>query len=226
MPAELRPLIEELFGDWTSPEPYERVASNFRDIAPATIDIQTPDKANAMMVAAVSFQMRDDDADYPALVLGNYLLGGGMNSRLFSRIRGEEGLSYGVGSQLAAPPIDDAAQFLAFAIFAPENGDRVVESFSEVLDTALADGFTDEELEIARRGYLDQQQSGRANDALIAGMLANSLFLDRPLTFTAEQEAAIEALTAGDIVAALRRHIDPAKLTIIRGGDFANKLVP
>ena len=57
-------------------------------------------------------------------------------------------------------------------------------------------------------------------------MLANSLFLDRPLSFTAEQEAAIEALTADEIVAAMRRHIDPAKLTIVRGGDFANKLVP
>ena len=94
------------------------------------------------------------------------------------------------------------------------------------LERTLGDGFTDEELEIARRGYLDQQQSSRANDGAIANMLSNSLFVDRPLTFTAEQEAAIEALTAEDVVAALRRHIDPEKLTIIRGGDFANKLIP
>ena len=225
-PVEIRSLLEDLFGGWVASAEYVRVPAEYREVEPLTLDIETPDKTNAAMFARLAVRMRDDHADYPALVLGNYMLGGGMNSRLFSRVRGEEGLSYAVGSAYGAPPIDDEAQFFAFAIFAPENGDKVVATFSEVLENVLADGFTDEELEIARRGYLDQQQSARANDGQVAAMLANSLFLNRPLSFTAEQEAAIEALTADEIVAAMRRHIDPAKLTIIRGGDFANKLVP
>ena len=225
-PAEIRSLLEELFGGWVGGAPYERVSAEYQEVEPLSLDIETPDKTNAAMFARLAVRMREDHPDYPALVLGNYMLGGGMNSRLFSRVRGEEGLSYAVGSAYAAPPIDDGAQFFAFAIFAPENGDKVVASFSEVLEDVLNDGFTDEELQIARRGYLDQQQSARTNDGQIAGMLSNSLFLDRPLSVTAEREAAIEALTADDIVAAMRRHIDPARLTIIRGGDFANKLVP
>ena len=225
-PAEIRSLLEELFSGWVGGAPYERVSAEYQEVEPLSLDIETPDKTNAAMFARLAVRMRDDHPDYPALVLGNYMLGGGMNSRLFSRVRGEEGLSYAVGSAYAAPPIDDGAQFFAFAIFAPENGDKVVASFSEVLEGVLNDGFTDEELQIARRGYLDQQQSARTNDGQIAGMLSNSLFLDRPLSFTAEREAAIEALTVDEIVAAMRRHIDPAKLTIIRGGDFANKLVP
>ena len=225
-PVEMRSLIEELFGDWTASEPYARVPAQYRDVAPLILDIETPDKSNAWMFAGVALQMRDDHPDYPALVLGNHILGGGMNSRLFSRIRGEEGLSYGVGSAYSAPPIDDNAQFLAYAIFAPENGDKVVTSLKAVLEATLAEGFAEEEFEAAKRGYLDQQQNGRANDGVIASLLSGRLFLDRPLSFDAEQEAAIEALTAGDVVAALRRHIDPAKLTIVRGGDFANKLVP
>ena len=224
--AEIRPLIEELFGDWTASEPYARVPIRFREVPPVDLDIETPDKANAMMYAGIAIQMRDDHPDYPALLLGNHILGGGMNSRLFSRIRGEEGLSYGVGSGYSAPPIDDNAQFVGFAIFAPENADKVVTSFRDVLESTLADGFAEEEFEAAKRGYLDQQQNGRANDAVIGIMLANAMFVGRPLSFEAEQEAAIEALTAGDVVAAMRRHIDPTRLTIIRGGDFANKLVP
>ena len=224
--AEIRALTEELFGDWTANEAYARVPIQYREIEPLTLDIETPDKANAMMFAGLTIRMRDDHPDYPALLLGNHILGGGMNSRLFSRIRGEEGLSYGVGSNYGAPPIDDNAQFAAFAIFAPENGDKVVASFTDVLDTTLADGFTEEEFEGSKRGYLDQAQNSRSNDAVIANMLSNSLFLDRPLSFTSEQEAAIEALTVDEVVAAMRRHIDPAKLTIIRGGDFGNKLVP
>ena len=225
-PVEIRSLLEDLFGGWVGTAQYVRVPAEYREVEPLTLDIETPDKTNAAMFARLAVRMRDDNPDYPALVLGNYMLGGGMNSRLFSRVRGEEGLSYAVGSAYAAPPIDDQAQFFAYAIFAPENGDKVVATFSEVLESVLADGFTGEELEIARRGYLDQQQSARANDGQVANMLSNSLFLDRPLSFTSEQEAAIEALTVDEVVAAMRRHIDPAKLTIIRGGDFANKLVP
>ncbi|WP_419950187.1 M16 family metallopeptidase [Candidatus Palauibacter sp.] len=224
--AEMRALIEELFGDWTASEPYARVPIRFREVPPVSLDIETPDKANAMMFAGLAVQMRDDHPDYPALLLGNHILGGGMNSRLFMRIRGEEGLSYGVGSGYSAPPIDDNARFQGFAIFAPENADKVVTSFTDVLESTLADGFSEEEFEAAKRGYLDQQQNSRANDAVIGLMLANAMFVGRPLAFEAEQEAAIEALTAGDVVAAMRRYIDPAKLTIIRGGDFANKLVP
>lgn len=225
-PAEVRSLIEELFADWTAGEPYARVPIQYREVPPVNLDIETPDKANAMMYAGIAIQMRDDHPDYPALLLGNHILGGGMNSRLFSRIRGEEGLSYGVGSGYAAPPLDDNAQFVGFAIFAPENADRVVTSFTEVLESTLADGFSEEEFEAAKRGYLDQQQNGRANDAVIGVMLNLSMFLGRPLSFEADVETAIEGLTAGDVVAAMRRHIDPARLTIIRGGDFANKLVP
>ena len=225
-PAAIRSLLEELFSDWVGSAAYARVPSGYREVEPLTLDIETPDKTNAAMFARLTVRMRDDHPDYPALVLGNYMLGGGMNSRLFSRVRGEEGLSYAVGSAYAAQPIDDEAQFFAFAIFAPENGDKVVASFSDVLEGVLADGFTDEELEIARRGYLDQQQASRANDGLVAQMLSNGLFLDRPLSFTAEQEAAIEAVTGAEILAAMRRHIDPSRLTIVRGGDFANKLVP
>ncbi|WP_420449474.1 M16 family metallopeptidase [Candidatus Palauibacter sp.] len=224
--TEIRSLIEDLFGDWTASEAYARVPIQYREVDALSLDIETPDKANALMLAGISIQMRDDHPDYPALVLGNHMLGGGMNSRLFSRIRGEEGLSYGVGSQYSAPPIDDNAQFFAFAIFAPENADKVAESFRDELERTLADGFGQEEFEGAKRGYLDQAQNSRSNDGVIANMLSNYMFLDRPLSFTSEQEAAIEALTAEKVVGAMRRHIDPAKLTIIRGGDFANKLVP
>jgi predicted Zn-dependent peptidase len=45
--------------------------------------------------------LRDDDPDYAALVMGNYIIGGGfLNSRLATRIRQKEGISYGVGSWL------------------------------------------------------------------------------------------------------------------------------
>ncbi len=220
-PDEIRPILEEAFADWTSPAPYARVPHPYRDVEPAEIDIETPDKANAMMIAAQNLRLSDSDPDYPALVLGNYILGGGfLNSRLATRIRQQEGLSYGVGSQLVAQPLDERGQFLAFAIFAPENADKVVVAFRDELRKALEGGFTGEEVEAAKRGYLDAARNGRANDFAVAGMLAGNLFLDRTMAFTAAQEAAIAALTPEAILEAMRRYLDPETVTIVRAGDF------
>ena len=100
-PDEIVPVLEEAFDGWRSDEPYERVPNVYRAVAVVTMDIETPDKTNAVMYAGHGIPLREDHADYPALVLADYMLGGGfLNSRLPQRIRQEEGLSYGVGSLL------------------------------------------------------------------------------------------------------------------------------
>jgi len=220
---EIHSLVEELMGSWTSNLEYERVADPFRDVELVELDIETPDKANAMMIAAHPIQITDSHPDYPALLLGDYMLGNpaGLGSRLATRIRQEEGLSYQVGSQLAAGPLDDSGVFLIFAIFAPENGGPVVEAFQDVLAEVLGDGFTDDEVEAAKGGFLDAAQNARANDGTVAGQLNGQLFTNRSYQFTVEQENAIRALTGEQILSVMRRHIDPTKIASFRAGDFA-----
>ena len=224
-PDEIVPVLEEVFADWQAPQAYAYVNQRFPEVETVAVDIETPDKTNAVMMAGVPIRMRDDHPDYPALALGNYMLGGGfLNSRLPKRIRQEEGLSYGVSSQFYASAIDETGQFGAFAIFAPENADKVVAAFKEEMALALQEGFADEEVAAAKRGYLDRAQNARASDSTVANMLSGNLFLDRTMDFVVQQEAAIEALTPDDVVEAMRRHIDVDRISIFRGGDFANKL--
>ena len=219
------PVLEEVFGGWQAKQPYERVPGPFKEVAPVAVDIETPDKTNAMLLAGLLLPMRDDHPDYPAMLLANYMIGGGfLNSRLPERVRQQEGLSYGVGSQFSAHAIDERAQFGAYAIFAPENADRVLAAIEEELARALADGFTEEEVAAAKSGYLDRASNARAEDGNVAGTLSGNLFLGRTMAFVAEREAAIAALTPEDVHAALRRHLDLDKLSVFRGGDFANKL--
>ena len=226
-PDETLAVLEEVFGGWAAPEPYERVPDPHVEVETVSMDIETPDKANAWMVAVTTFRMRDDDSRYPALRMADFMLGGGfLNSRLPTRIRQEEGLSYGVGSQLAVPPVDDGGLFLTYAIFAPENGDKVVEAFRDELRRALEEGFTQEELDAAKRGFLDAQQNGRSNDGALAGQLSNNLFTNRTMAFTAAREAAIEGLTLEEVNSALRDYVSPENISVFRAGDFANKLIP
>ena len=224
-PDEIVPILEDAFGDWKAKESYARVDRPYVAVPAANVDIETPDKSNAMMFAFQRMQMRDDHPDYPAMVIGNYMLGGGfLNSRLATRIRQQDGLSYGVGSQFNANALDEIGTFNGYAIFAPENGDKVVAAFKEEVAKVLAEGFTDEEVDAAKRGWLDAVQRQRSSDSTVASILSSNLFLDRDMSFIAKREAAVAALTAADINAAFKRHVDLDKMCFFRGGDFANKL--
>jgi zinc protease len=221
---EVAKLVTDLFGTWKSPKPFTRVPSIYRDVAATNQSFQTPDKANAFFVAGLNLKVRDDNPDNPALLLGNYMLGGGfLNSRLAARIRQKEGLSYGVGSGINISAFDEYGRLTATAIYAPQNVDKLEAAFKEEIARMLKDGFTAEEVEGAKSGYLQSRQVSRAQDNELAGRLNNYLFIGRTLQFDADLDAKIKALTPEQIVAAMRRHIDPTKITIVKAGDFGKK---
>lgn len=220
--AAVAALAKELFNGWNNKTPYVRIPTLYQDIPSMNKAFETPDKANAVFFAGMNLKLRDDDADYPALILGNYMIGGGfLNSRLAVRLRQKEGFSYNVGSGLSASSLDQAGGFTANAIYAPEVADRLEAAFKEEIARALQDGFTAEEVAAAKSGYLQSRSLQRAQDNSLAGRLANYLFLNRTLAWDADFEQKLAALTPEQIVAAMRRHIDPAKITIIKAGDFA-----
>ncbi|HEV2914682.1 MAG TPA: pitrilysin family protein [Pyrinomonadaceae bacterium] len=210
----------ELLGNWKSPVAFERLVNLYKDVASINKSFDTPDKANAFFTTGLNIQVRDDDPDYPALVLGNYILGNSDNSRLRMRIRVKEGLSYGVGSRILVSSLDKAGTFTSFAIYAPQNVARVEAAYKEEVARALSEGFTAAEVEAAKAGYLQSQQVNRAQDSVLARTLSARLYVDRTLAWDADFEKKIAALTPEEITAAMRRHIDPARITIIKAGDF------
>ena len=219
---EITRLTTELFSDWKSLRPFKRVPSIFREIAPANQSFQAPDKANAFFVAGFLFDMRDDNADYAAITLGHYMLGGGfLSSRLAARIRQKEGLSYGVGSGIFVSAIDHYGRFTANAIYAPQNVDKLEAAFKEEIARMLKDGFTAEEVEAAKSGYLQSRQVSRAQDNELLNRSNTYLFLGRTWQWDADFEAKIKALTPEQINAAMRKYVDPSKMVIYKAGDFA-----
>ncbi len=215
-------LISELFKGWNNSKPFARIETRYNDVAAINKSIETPDKANAFFVAGLNLNIRDDDPDYPALVLGDYMLGGGfLNSRLATRIRQKEGLSYGVGSQLSAGSLDKAGVFLSYAIYAPQNVTKLEAAFRDEIARALKDGFTADEIKAAKTGWLQSRQVSRAQDNELAARLRGYAYIGRTLAWDAEFEKKVEALTPEQITAALRRHIDPDKISIVKAGDFA-----
>lgn len=221
-PADVRDVLERELGTWEANVPFERIVTPFHQPPPEDMVIETPDKAQAIFLAQQKLNISETHPDYPALVLGNFMLGGGfLNSRLATRIRQEEGLSYGVGSGLSAHALDETGTFQVFAIYAPENRDRLEAAFRDEMRKLFADGFTAEEFEAARSGWLQQRTVQRSNDEYLRTTINNNIFYGRSMQFERELEDAVRALTVEDVNRAMREHLDLDALVIVKAGDFA-----
>ncbi len=219
--AEIQRLAGELLGRWKSPKPHREWSRAFAKIEPLNRAIETPDKANAFFTAGAAINVTDEHADYPALMLANYMLGGHSASRLYLRIRAKEGLSYSVSSQFGASARDGVANFGASAIANPPNIAKVEVAFRDEIARALREGFGAEEVATAKNGLLQSRKVGRSNDTAVVSMWSGFLRYGRTMKFTAELDRKLGALTAEEVTAALRRHLDPAQISIVKAGDFA-----
>jgi zinc protease len=224
-PQACLPILKTALNGWTAAKPYARIAMPITsEVAGAQHTIKTPDKANATYTAGLLFPLRDDDPDYPALLMGNYILGSGaLSSRLGNRIRQQEGLSYSVSSSLSVSSFDKRAGLTIGAICNPQNMGRVEKAAREELERLLRDGVTPEELDKAKQGHLQAQKVSRANDTALAGLLSNLRHTGRTMAYEADLEKKIEALTPEQIQAALKKHIEPKGLVIVTAGDFETK---
>ncbi len=218
-PETLEPLTKTL-ESWKSSAPYARLKSELpAKVATGKQVIQTPDKENAIYLAAELFPLRNDDPDYPAMIVANYILGGGsLSSRLGDRVRQKEGLSYGVGSGFSAQSLDSRAAWQIQAITNPKNMAKVEEVIREELDKLLKTGVTAEEVVRAKGGYLQQQQVGRANDNRLADLLGDGLFEGRTMAFYSDLESAIGNVDVEKVNSVIRKYLTIEKMLLITAG--------
>ncbi len=218
--AEVQKLAGELFGAWKSPMQFTQVKREWKKLEAVNRSIETPDKANAVFFAILTMPVDDDDPDYPALFAANAMLGSGPESRLWGRIREKDGLSYGVGTNFVVPTNEKFTQFVASAQCNPQNILKVEADFKDEIAKAVTTGFTDEELAKAKKTYFQDQQVSRSQDGRLAGQLASDAQWGRTMAHDAAIDQKIAALTPAEILAALKRHLDPSSFSIFKAGDL------
>jgi zinc protease len=205
---------------WKSNIEPKRVADPWVAVPPTQLRVNTPDKQNATMRVSLRLPVAESDADYAALMMANYLVGNGGNSRLWKRIRETDGLSYDVRSQINWNQHEPHSLWTASAIFAPSARAKVEAAFKEEIQRGLKDGFTAEELRSGQSGLLNFRRLSRAQDENLAGAWVNNLYMKRNFSRSAEVDSALSALTVEQVNAALRKYIQPEGFVMGFGGDF------
>jgi zinc protease len=213
--------LKQLFAGRASKAPYARVDREYRPVKATRQAVDTPDKENAFLRARTDLPLRDDDADAPALFIANWIFGGGsgLSNRLIDRLRQKDGISYGAGSGLSLGSRERYATWSAAALVAPQNAAQAERALLEEIERVRRDGFTAQEIEDAKRGFVDAQRLSRSQDSTVAAANANNLDLGRSWVFSKEFERKVLAVTPEQATAAFRKYIDPAQLTVVMAGD-------
>jgi len=212
--------VQTLLDGWKTTVPYQRIATPANTtIEGGSIVIDTPDKANAVFLAGHMLAQKTRDADYPALVVGNYILGKpSAPSRLWTRLREKEGLSYDVRSMFIAGSQDPDGGFAISAICNPANMPKVRKAIAEEIERLLKDGVTQEELDAAKKAILTGRRT--FSDGEIVDKLSSDLHDGDSFAAYVERTRKISELTVEQVNAALRKHMQPKKLVIVEAGDF------
>lgn len=129
------------FGDWKGD-------AGGHDFVDAPIDtnvgVVTRDTEQAHLVIGGESLKRGDDRRFAFGIL-NHVIGGGMSSRLFRRIREERGLAYAVYA--FRMPYADSGAFGVYVGTTPNQTSEVLTLVREELATVVEDGLTTDELE-------------------------------------------------------------------------------
>ena len=221
--ATLERTLTQALDGWQAGMTFARVPSPYREVKPEQMQALTPDKANAIYVAAMPLKMQDTDPDHPALTLANFLLGSSETSRLWLRVREQDGLSYSVRTRLSVSAFEPSGSWGVSAIFSPENRGKVERAIREEFDRVLKDGFTEAEVQDGIKALLNYRKLARAQDSGLTGAWINYLDTDRSFAWAAALDQQVAALSVEQVNAVIRKYLKPAAFSSVAAGDFEKK---
>ena len=137
------------------------------------LDVVRRSTEQAHLVYGMRSVSRFDERRWALSVL-NHVLGGGLSSRLFQKVREQRGLAYSVWSERAA--YQDSGSLAVVVGTAPEHVDEVLQIVNAEFELLAAEGVTDRELAVAKGNLraemlLSIEDSGARMSRLGASML-------------------------------------------------------
>jgi len=187
------------------------------------VDVTVRDTEQAHLVLGVRAPARTSPSRY-GLALLNHVLGGGVSSRLFQKIREERGLAYSVVSERVG--FADSGAFVVSVGTAPDNASAVIDLVVAEFDALASSGITADELARAKSHVvadllLGLEDSGNRMSRLGAGLL----LFDEVLSVD-EQLARIDAVTLEEVGRLAAEVLGGRRVLAVVGPPGAGKFVP
>ena len=177
------------------------------------------DKPNVTVIIGQTSGMKYKDEGALALRAGTAALGSGFTGRLMANVREKEGLTYGIGAGLADDAFTDGAWEIQ-ANFAPELLEKGMVAIQRELDSWYEKGITEPELERVKSNLIGTFKVSLATTDGLSNALLNAIHRGYDVTWLDEYPKRIAALTLADVNGSIKKHLAPAKMTVIKAGSI------
>ena len=159
------------------------------------------------------------DPSRPAYLVVDALLGGGMSSRLFQRVREELALAYSVFGFHAL--YSDVGVHGVYVGTAPENARRALSAVRDELQRLVNEGVGEDELAMGREQLIGQYLLSHESVGARMQRVATSELYGEPFRTVDEVIQRIECVTTADALAVARRWFTPERQTVVTLGPAA-----
>jgi predicted Zn-dependent peptidase len=164
--------------------------------------------------------LRQEDPERYALVLLSTILGGGMSSRLFQRVREQEGLAYSVYTY--SDSYEDAGIFCAAMSVHPSQGRKAVRLTLEEFDRIVREGVAPDELESAKAQLKGSLLLGLESTSNRMHRIARSIIYSNRFIPVDELVRTIDRITAEDVRGMAVRVLQRDRLSLVALGADAH----
>ena len=205
------------FGGWTGGSDFLHAAAPAVAAAAPEESISVPGKASVSLVLGEATGLRYRDPDALALRVATAIFGSGFTSRLMGSVRDKEGLTYDIGAGMGADAVTDGYWKIS-ATFAPSLLEKGIASTRRELVRWAREGVTAEELAARKTDLVGSYQVSLATTGGLATALQQAILRGYPVSWLDDYPRAIDALTLEEVNRAIKKHIDPAKMVLVKAG--------
>jgi predicted Zn-dependent peptidase len=213
-PAEAKLLVTQVLGKWTGPKLELKQLPEVPNPAKTEIDlvdVPTAVQSEIHIVNLVNLKM--NSPDYFPVLIANYILGGGAQSRLFMNMREKHSFTYGAYSSLAANRFQ--GMFDASASVRNAKTDSAVTEFLREINKMRTEKVSEEELTNAKALYAGSFARGLEDPARTATFASNILINQLPADFYKTYLQKVNAVTIDDVLRVAQKYMLGDNLRIV-----------
>lgn len=210
--AELRPLLEKTLGSW----PAGQVAPPLPRRAPAsphkTVLIDKPGASQSYLLLGMPGVERRSD-DYVTVSVLREVLGGGMTSRLYQKLREEKGYTYGINAGADARRLA-GANLVAGSVEAQFTGPALTDVM-DVLERLRAEPIPPDELAEAKEGIARSLPAMFSTVSGIAGQVGSLAVHGLPDDYWDDFARRVREVSAADVQRVAQKYLDVRRVTLV-----------
>ncbi|MCB1218579.1 insulinase family protein [bacterium] len=221
--AEAEAMVRERFGDWTNSAASARSeliarSAEFQAVPEGRTDLEMADKSNVSLLW-IGPGCSKANADWPARLVANFIMGGDFSSRLNNRLRLKDGLTYGAYSFFSNGVAE--GPWAAMVQVNPANVDAAINATTEELQRISTEGISEDELALAKSYLTGNFPVRLSTNGAVAGMLTDSVYLGKGVDYISAYEELINAVSLEQVNAAAAEFMDPSGLALVVCGSLS-----